>query len=114
MGVAPGKPEGIRDLRVKSNNNIAVPLREYVSPVKVLLPREPLPAYDDAQKAADYVLWTRTRGHRITSPSFDELPDVAEQQEHLNQVVNLTICHQLVWGCAHSWISSLKWRTNGG
>ena len=50
------KPEANRDLHAKSTNYIAIPLREYISPVKVLPPREPLPSYDDAQKANDYVL----------------------------------------------------------
>ena len=79
-----GKPEVKRDLRVKSNNNIAIPLGEYISPVKVLPPKAPLPAYDNVQKVADYALWTKTCGQRITTPSFDELPDATERQEHLN------------------------------
>ena len=55
----------------------------------MLHPRTPLLTYDTAQRAADYVVWKRMRGHRITSPSFDEVPDAYERQEQLNIVVNL-------------------------
>ena len=83
------KPEEARDRRGKSCN-IAILFEEYISPSKVFLPKAPLPTYDSEQRASDYALWRKTRGHRITSPSFDEPQDAYERQEHLHKVVNLT------------------------
>ena len=48
-------PDEARDRRVKSSN-IAIPLKEYISPIKVLPPRAPLLSYVSEQRVADYAL----------------------------------------------------------